>query len=489
MTAQTLPWFAASLPLRYRGLAAIVLAGLAAAAVAVVIGGKSPFVLLLAPVVFLVIATSIRYPLVALGLLVMVIVTNMSDNLIVHFGLPSIAKISAPALLMLILARWTIYRQPPYIGWLAIGCLLLILCMKLFSATYAQGWETSLKFSLDFVKDAIVALLALAFMTNRRGFETATTVTVLSVAFICAIGAYQLAFGRFSGGFYGFALVIENSGRFSGPLEDANFFATIIVFTIPLALFQVLNARGLVAGVFWAGIASLLVFGLLATQSRGGLIGLTLALMLLGAGLSLRQLMTFGLAFVIATAIAIISMSPESREHFGTIIGAVTSREAVDTSTEGRLASWRVALELFKDYPVLGVGVGNFKMHYQNLALELGLIFRGEGRSTHSLYLEYLAEVGLLGLGLLLAIIGGAATSIFRAVKTARSVGDERLARHVIAFGAGFAGYMASMTFLQDSFPRFLWFVMSLAVEMNMIVLLHHTRPQQKGESSRLILT
>ena len=126
----------------------ILAAGLFAAGIALLIGDKSAKILLLAPLVFIGLAASIRYPLVALAGLTVMIVTNMSQNLIVSFDLPSIAKLAAPGLFTLLAARWFIYRDVPYIGWLATACLVALFALKLLSATYAAHWETSLKLSM-----------------------------------------------------------------------------------------------------------------------------------------------------------------------------------------------------------------------------------------------------------------------------------------------------------------------------------------------------
>lgn len=448
-------------------------AGLFAGFVALTIGDKSAKILLVAPLAFLGLAAAIRFPLIALAGLTVMIVTNMSQNLIVAFDLPSTAKLAAPGLFALLAARFLLYQERPYIAWVAILSLTAFFALKLFSATYAARWELSLNLSIDFAKDALVALLALAFMSQRRGIETITTSAALAVAAICALGIYQIVFGNMMAGFHGFAVVIANSGRFSGPLGDANFFACIIVFTIPLALFQLLNARNALTGLGWAIVSGLLIAGLLATQSRGGLIGLAVALLVLGTGLTLRQVLSFGVIGVVTVLLVATVASDELIQRFATILGTVSEGE-LDTSTEGRLASWQVALELFKEHPVLGVGIGNFNSYYQNMALELGLIFRGEGRSTHSLYLEILTEQGLVGLLLMGAILFVAARSIIGAVRFANGIGEVRLARHLTAFGAGLAGYLAAMTFLQDSFPRFLWLVIAVALEAEWILRYHY---------------
>lgn len=465
-------------------------AGLFAALVAMAVGDMSLMVLLLVPVVLVGVAASIRFPLIALSVLVIVIVTHASQNLIINFGLPSIAKLAAPAMCVLFAARYFIYKEIPYIGWLAITCLTVMFAMKLGSAIYADDWNASIDDAVAFLKDMIFALLALGFVSQRRGFETITMSACLAVAFVCALGIYQLVFGRDPGSFYGFSQIIPNSGRFSGPLEDANFFGAIIVFTIPLALFQVMNARRVLWFLFWSVVAVCLIAGLFATNSRGGLIGLCFGLLIMGTGLSRRQFLGFAALLSLTAVLSYTFVTPETREHFATIIGvAASGGETGDTSTEGRLASWEVAVALFKDYPLLGVGVGNFKQHYQSRALELGLIFRGEGRSTHSLYLEFLAEQGIIGLGIVIGFLGIAATNIIRAVKLARMGGDERLARHMSAFGAGIAGYLFAMIFLQDSFPRFLWFVVALAIEAKMIVVYHQRKKSFEVDDSSALQT
>lgn len=462
----------------------VVFAGLCAAMIAMNIGDKSPTVLVMVPIFLVGVVASIKYPLIALSVLSVVIVTNASFNLTTAFGAPSIAKLAVPGMCALFIARFVLFREKPYVGWLAIVCLATILTMKLASGIYADDWSATISHSEAYLKDVIFAVLALGFLSQVRSFETVTVSITLAVAAICALGMYQLTFGRDPGSFYGFSQIIANSGRFSGPLEDANFFGSIIVFTIPLAVFQVLNARNPLFFLFWAVVAVLLFSGLFATNSRGGLIGLCFGLMVMATGLTRRQFLGFAVVVSLTGALFLTLIDQETREHFATIIGvAASGGETGDKSTEGRLASWEVAASLFKDYPLLGVGADNFKQHFQYRALELGLIFRGEGRSTHSLYLEFLAEQGLIGLGIFIGFLGIAATNIIRAVKLSRMAGNERLARHMSAFGAGIAGYLFAMIFLQDSFPRFLWFVIALAIEAKMIVLYHQRKSSFEMDS------
>jgi O-antigen ligase len=70
--------------------------------------------------------------------------------------------------------------------------------------------------------------------------------------------------------------------------------------------------------------------------------------------------------------------------------------------TENRLRYWKVAWADFRDHPLLGSGAGTFGDYL--LAQESTVPF---SRTAHSLYLQSLAELGPVGLALVLAALAG----------------------------------------------------------------------------------
>ena len=76
-----------------------------------------------------------------------------------------------------------------------------------------------------------------------------------------------------------------------------------------------------------------------------------------------------------------------------------------------RYAYWKVALRTFGDHPLDGVGSGGFQAEWLRERP-----FREPVRDAHSLYLETPAELGLVGLALVLALIGSIAVAARRAV-------------------------------------------------------------------------
>ena len=71
-------------------------------------------------------------------------------------------------------------------------------------------------------------------------------------------------------------------------------------------------------------------------------------------------------------------------------------------STEPRASLWHVAWRDFVAHPVLGSGAGTFAIAWVRSGLEP---LRGGALDAHSLYLEMLAELGIVGLLLLLAVV------------------------------------------------------------------------------------
>ena len=75
---------------------------------------------------------------------------------------------------------------------------------------------------------------------------------------------------------------------------------------------------------------------------------------------------------------------------------SIFSQSAADTSVSMRMDMWLAALQMTADHPLLGIGWGAFKYVYpvyNELIQEAGItIFH-----AHNMYLNILAETGLLG--------------------------------------------------------------------------------------------
>lgn len=92
------------------------------------------------------------------------------------------------------------------------------------------------------------------------------------------------------------------------------------------------------------------------------------------------------------------------------------SRTDTDISVSGRMLENQTAWKLFLDYPVLGVGVGNWVFHYPTRMMDVPTTYvylkkqvseSGFNRASgiNNLFLRMLCETGIVGLGLFCAFI------------------------------------------------------------------------------------
>jgi len=140
-----------------------------------------------------------------------------------------------------------------------------------------------------------------------------------------------------------------------------------------------------------------------------------------------------GLVLVAVTALAIWTQASVSRGIEAGIndLKVYQKDPSVETSLGARLNMWRDSLTLFKQNPILGAGLGDFKRDRLEL-MDQGKAIPAYGYGhAHSIYFHALATSGLIGLLiLLLSIIGLPFWVFYRGWRQAQD-GDARLA----AFG------------------------------------------------------
>jgi hypothetical protein len=93
-----------------------------------------------------------------------------------------------------------------------------------------------------------------------------------------------------------------------------------------------------------------------------------------------------------------------------TASGANLNQRLFSFTSSNRLALWDIALEDFAAHPVLGSGAGTYEDYWNQRRPN-----PGSARDAHSLYLETMAELGIVGLALLLAVLALPLTVIRRA--------------------------------------------------------------------------
>ena len=147
-----------------------------------------------------------------------------------------------------------------------------------------------------------------------------------------------------------------------------------------------------------------------------------------------RRAWIAGLALAVAVAIA-GALSGAVGDQYDRLVDAepaavagADSRARLTTSRDnGRLLYWRVALKEFSQQPLTGEGAGTFPLQWDRLGRA------SQFNDAHSLYVETLGELGLVGFLLVVAIV-----LLVLAGFLARARGRDRVVGAAL-FGAGLA--------------------------------------------------
>lgn len=267
---------------------------------------------------------------------------------------------------------------------------------------------------------------------------------------------------------YGFMFgegVATGEERLAGSGLDANYLALWLIVACTLALgtlasFKDPGVRLLVLGAL--GFAALAAF---ATASRTGLIALAAILicapLLAGHG---RRLM----------ALAAATLAVFGGAVFFTAFASDTVRAHVSSRNDGgsgRTDIWKVGVRMAKANAVAGVGLGNFQGSAIHYLLEPGSVTRTEHiidkpKVAHNTHLQWLAETGLVGGTLFLALFGSSLAMALRAARRFAAAGrrDADLLSRAVALamiGVFVGGFFIS---LQNAKP--LWILLALGPVM-----------------------
>lgn len=136
-------------------------------------------------------------------------------------------------------------------------------------------------------------------------------------------------------------------------------------------------------------------------------------------------------AVIVVGAVAVLLLNPESHIHSPSVdSGGPGSGHLLSAGSSYRDQYWQVALNAYASSPVTGIGAGNWGL-YWNAHPEVALPLV----NAHSLYLETLAELGIVGLLSVLGFLATPAVAGWRGRATAPG-GEAAPALAILAAGA-----------------------------------------------------
>jgi O-antigen ligase len=363
---------------------------------------------------------------------------------------------------MLLLVAWIGTRErrprgalasvPPSIRVVHAGFALLIVWVTLsvsWAANRTDAWHDAKQWWFA----GLVFVLVTAVAT------TPARLRMVAVAFV--VGALvSIAIGLSGRGLTTTANAFDlaTRDRFSGGAGDPNYLAAGLVAAIALAAGLIASTRDSLARLAGAATVVGLAAAMAATGSRGGLIAALCAVLTAVVVARGHRAATATFAvFAVAAVTFFLLMSPAGLKR-------ITEADAGGT---GRSDLWHVAVEMAADHPIVGVGINNFKHESRHYVLRPGSLstvanFVDRPEETHNIYLQQLAETGIVGLLALVVVCLACLTASQTAAARFRARGDPATAALACATTVAIVGMLAASAFISNGPDKRLWIVLAL---------------------------
>lgn len=333
-----------------------------------------------------------------------------------------------------------------------------------YAAVFLGGWATvsmlwatdpgrSLSDAFRLGQNVLLFFIVFSCIRERRD------VRLLLWAYLA--GAFSTALVGLAGATKPETLGPYGTDRLAGGIGDPNELAALVAPALVLAAFSLATVRSPLGRLALLTCGGTIAVALLFTQSRGGIVALV-AILATGAVLAgpLRaRLLAVGLT-TIALGISYFTFTgvPDQFQR-------LTAFSAGGGT--GRLDLWRVTVEMIRDHPLLGVGHGNFQVveplyAIRNINITYIEFVVDTPKVAHNTYLELLTELGPIGLGAFVALVGGVLLTALRAARSFGRLGARSLEIESRALLIGFLGMLAAFTFITAQYEKQLWLLLGL---------------------------
>lgn len=342
-----------------------------------------------------------------------------------------------------------------------------VIAVALISALFARYGEAAYKALVGIVNFTLVTILIAKIVNTPRRLKIFVFVLIL---LMFKLSQHQLRYyqsivdyGR-SEEFLARGVGVGASSFFG----NSNDFGLAVATFFPIPMVLAFGESKKWLRIFYLVCAAVIGAAVFLSGSRGSM----LATVIVATIFLLRTQKKWVGALVVVTILAGGSLLL-NEAHWERIKSAASFEQ--DSNAQIRLTLWSAGIDMFAHNPVLGVGPGNFAPIYGS---EYGQRFTGEW-VPHSIYIQALAELGIVGFLLLLAILFGTLRTLSSSRKQTKVDGppsfEYRMATGLMLSLIAFMINGATITVL--FFPH-LWFVIGMSLGLAEAV-----RKQQDGGS------
>ena len=365
-----------------------------------------------------------------------------------------------------------------------VGQMRLPLLMSVSLALYWFSFREKDIFNEDVIKRHIAFLIfiTLSFFWVINHFHAKNAIQNMYLFFVAAVLPSTLilhGFKRISMFFFIWAIsngILSIQGILSGGtgpggfVEDENDLAMALNMGMPYA-FMLSRAKTLpyLLKKLLLILGVVMCFGVIATSSRGGFLGLIAVIGMFWWWSEKRvlNLLVSGVILVIGAIAAYkLGFIPDSW-----IADMQTIENTEDETRNERIHSWVLGWWMFLESPIWGVGVENYAWNVNRMEAYLPYDpdYKSlQGRQSHSVFFTLIPELGLIGIFIFLSILwymDKGCRNVARAFRH-HSQSDEihDLALMAKAIRVGMVTFLVTGTFISVLYYPHFWYLLGFLV-------------------------
>jgi O-antigen ligase len=319
----------------------------------------------------------------------------------------------------------------------------------------------------DYLKIVVVFVLMMNTLTTAKRIEQVTWLILVSCGYIGARAVFDYARG---------VNLVEGSrvaGAVGGIFGNPNDLALNMVTFLPAALMVALTRRhSMLRRLAAAAIVALMLATVVFTKSRGGALGLgavLVAMLFLG-----RQIRPGFAAMALGAVLLATPFAPTTFwDRMGSIFDEAQDKTQFTGSREARRVLIAEGIDAFLEFPLTGVGAGQFKNYNPPERKE-------RWRETHNALIQIAAETGIFGLLVFVFLIirgGTAAASTRRLLARPRKkaahdplslvmtdTDRQTLYAYTAAMTAGLVGWFTCALFASVAYSWTFYYLLALII-------------------------
>jgi len=329
-----------------------------------------------------------------------------------------LAAMLLPVLLLVLLSRSFVIDSTTVF-------LLIFITISVIAAFGSLAARSSIQIALLTSVFMMSAMAIMACCTTRKSVDLLIIIFVISAGITGLYGMYQVLAGYVGDVWHDQELFAGTRLRVHSTFGNPNVYGTYLLLAIPIAAACIVYLKGFFFKFCAVGATGLLLVNLLLTLSRGCYLSLALAVGVFVLIIEKRLVIP-----LIPAVVALPFVLPQAiLNRFLSIFNMA------DTSTAFRLNIWQGSLRILQDFWLSGVGQGIDAYNAVYPFYALAAIYSPH---SHSLYIQYLVEVGVVGFAVFIIVLACFFRAMANFLRHTRDFKQRVMAAAMIAGVIGF---------------------------------------------------